>query len=573
MTTTAPTSAAPGDVQWLKCPACEAFVYRKRLERNLRVCPECSHHFRLPARERLAQLLDPGSFEELSAGIEAVDALQFVDSKPYPKRLEDSRRKTGNGEAAINGTGTIGGNPVVVAIMDFAFMGGSMGGAVGEIITQAAELSLERKVPLILIAASGGARMQEGSISLMQLAKTAQAVGRLHEEGVLTICLNTDPTFGGVTASFAMLGDVLVAEPASLIGFAGPSVIEQTIHQKLPSGFQTAEYLMDHGMLDLVESRERVGRVIERILALDNARGGDAKLPETEGVAPITDPSDLPDRPAWELVQLARHIDRPTTLEYIGFIFDEFVEFHGDRLFQENASIIGGPARLGDVPVMVIGHQKGHNTSELVARNFGMPQPEGYRKALRLMRYAVKFGLPIVTFVDTPGAYPGIEAEERGQGVAIATSIMEMSRMPVPIITIVTGEGGSGGALALAVGDRVMMLENSFYSVISPEGCSTILWASAAEAPQAAAALRITAKDLLELGVMDAVVPEPDGGAHLNGAATAANVKTAIVTNLQALLLQSGDELLEKRYARFRGFGTPGEQAVLTRPPQTGASS
>jgi acetyl-CoA carboxylase carboxyl transferase subunit beta len=563
MTTTAPISSKPGDVQWLKCPSCESFVYRKRLEKNLRVCPECSHHFRLPARDRLAQLLDADSFNELSAGITAVDSLQFVDSKPYPKRLEDSQRKTGNDEAAIYGTGTMGGSPLVVAIMDFAFMGGSMGGAVGEIITQAAELALERGEPLLLVAASGGARMQEGPVSLMQLAKTAQAVGRLHEEGVLCICLNTDPTFGGVTASFAMLGDVLIAEPASLIGFAGPSVIEQTIHQKLPEGFQTAEYLADHGMLDLVEPRERIARVIGRILALDKARGGTPKLPDTEGRPAITDSADLPDRPAWDLVQLARHIDRPTTLEYIGFLFDDFVEFHGDRLFEENNSIVGGPALLGDVPVMVIGHQKGHNTSELVSRNFGMPQPEGYRKASRLMRYAEKFGLPVVTFVDTPGAYPGIEAEERGQGVAIASGIMEMSRLAVPIVTLVTGEGGSGGALALAVADRVLMLENSFYSVISPEGCSTILWSSAADAPRAAAALRLTGKDLLALGIMDGVVPEPEGGAHVDAVNTAANVKTAIVESLAELLDQPADQLLERRYERFRRFGTPGEQTVL----------
>jgi acyl-CoA carboxylase subunit beta len=562
MTTTVP-SAKPADVQWLKCPSCDAFVYRKRLERNLRVCPECSHHFRLPARDRLAQLLDPDSFEELSAGIAAVDCLRFVDSKPYPQRLDDSRRKTGNDEAAIYGTGTIGGNPVVVAIMDFSFMGGSMGGAVGEIITRAAEHALETRQPLLLVAASGGARMQEGPVSLMQLAKTAQAVGRLHEEGVLCICLNTDPTFGGVTASFAMLGDVIAAEPVSLIGFAGPSVIEQTIHQKLPEGFQTAEYLMDHGMLDLVEPRERVGRVIERVLELDRLRERGAKMPDAEGTPPIVDSNELADRPAWDLVQLARHIDRPTTLEYIGFIFDDFVEFHGDRLFEENSSIVGGPARLGDIPVMVMGHQKGHSTSELVSRNFGMPQPEGYRKASRLMRYAAKFGLPLITFVDTPGAYPGIEAEERGQGVAIATGIMEMSRLPIPIVSLVTGEGGSGGALALAVGDHVMMLENAFYSVISPEGCSVILWSSAADAPKAAAALRLTAKDLLALGIMDAVVPEPEGGAHTDAVTTAANVKAALVHALAELLEKPRERLLEERYQRFRRFGDPGRQVVL----------
>jgi acetyl-CoA carboxylase carboxyl transferase alpha subunit len=264
------------------------------------------------------------------------------------------------------------------------------------------------------------------------------------------------------------------------------------------------------------------------------------------------------------VVQLARNIERPNTLEYIGFMFDSFEEYHGDRLFDEDAAIVGGPAKLGDLSVMVIGHQKGHTTSEMMERNFGMPNPEGYRKALRLMQYAARFGMPIVTLVDTPGAYPGLAGEERGQGIAIARSILEMSRLPVPIVTVVTGEGGSGGALALAVGDRVMMMENSYYSVISPEGCSTILFKSAAAAPRAAAALRVTAPDLLRLGIMDAIVPEPEGGAHTAPAEAAANLKTAIITSLRELLDVPPEALVEQRYQRFRRFGAPGQQPVLS---------
>jgi acetyl-CoA carboxylase carboxyl transferase subunit beta len=548
---------------WVKCPACDAFVYAKRLVRNLKVCPECNHHFRLPAQERLAQLLDPGSFEDLSGDIESVDVLGFTDSKPYPKRLEEARTKTGRRDAALYGKATINELPVVVAIMDFTFMGGSMGAAVGEAVTRAAELALETRTPLIIVSSSGGARMQEGCVSLMQMAKTSQALARLHEEGVLCINVLADPTYGGVTASFAVLGDILVAEPRALVGFAGPAVIEQTIRQKLPEGFQTAEFLMEHGMLDLVEPRENLRNAIRKVLSIHQP--GNGKLPDTEGLSPVTDADGLAKRPTWDVVELARNIDRPNTLEYIGFIFDDFVELHGDRLFKENAAIVGGPALLGDVPVMVIGHQKGHTTAEMVSRNFGMPEPEGYRKALRLMQYAAKFGMPIVTFVDTAGAYPGITSEERGQSIAIARNIMEMARLPVPIVVMITGEGGSGGALALAVGDRVMMMENSYYSVISPEGCSTILFNNAAAAPKAAAALRITGPDLLQLRVMDAVVPEPEGGAHINPVAAAANVKTALVGALTELLPLSSSELLEQRYQRFRLFGGEG-QPVLSPP-------
>jgi acyl-CoA carboxylase subunit beta len=557
------TGKSTGTAQWLKCPACDAFVYGKRLERNLKVCPECHYHFRLSVDDRLGQLLDPDSFEELGGDIESVDVLGFVDSKPYPVRLEEARKKTGGRDAARYGRGSIGGFPVVVAAMEFGFMGGSMGGAVGEVVTRAAETALETRTPLLLISASGGARMQEGCVSLMQLAKTSQALARLHEEGVLCICLLADPTFGGVTASFAVLGDVLVSEPRSLVGFAGPQVIEQTIRQTLPEGFQTAEFLLQHGMLDLVEPRENVRQALTKLLRFHAAPRPTA-LPTGHGAAPITDPGLLADRPAWDVVALARDIGRPTTLEYAGFIFDGFQELHGDRLFAENASVVGGLATLEELTVVLIGHQKGHSTSELVARNFGMPDPEGYRKALRLMQHAAKFGMPIITFIDTPGAYPGLGAEERGQALAIAQSMMEMSRLPVPIVTVVTGEGGSGGALALGVGDRVLMLENAYYSVISPEGCSVILWRNASAAPQAAEALRVRAPDLLRLKVMDAVIPEPEGGAHEDPVTTAANVKEALVRCVNELLPTGPEELLDARYRRFRLFGTPGQQPVLS---------
>jgi acetyl-CoA carboxylase carboxyl transferase subunit beta len=564
---------------WSKCPNCGAFIFHKRLKRNLKVCPECNYHFRLPIRERLSQLLDPDSFNDMSADLEPLDVLGFVDSKPYAVRIAEAQRKTGNREGAIYGTGTIEEHPVVIAGMDFAFIGGSMGGAVGEAITRAAELALSTRTPLIVIAASGGARMQEGVVSLMQMAKTSQAVARLHEEGVLYISVLTDPTYGGVSASFATLGDLLVAEPDAHIGFAGPQVIEQTIRQKLPKGFQTADFLLDHGQLDLIYTRENLRHALGKILELhDTPRYGGAGdnratpdvLPNVEGQEPISDPEALSKRASWDVVQLARNIDRPNTLEYVGFIFDDFEEFQGDRLFDQDAAIVGGLARLGGLTVMLIGHQKGHTPGEMTERNFGMPNPEGYRKGSRLMQYAAKFGMPIVTLVDTPGAYPGLAGEERGQSIAIARSIMEMSRLPVPIVTIVTGEGGSGGALALAVGDRVMMMENSYYSVISPEGASTILFKNAAAAPQAAEALRVTAPDLLRLGVMDAVIPEPEGGAHTDPVATAANLKTAIITSLRALLSVPPDQLVEKRYQRFRVFGTPGQQPVLT---QTGESA
>jgi acyl-CoA carboxylase subunit beta len=566
----APSRAASAD--WRRCPACEAFVYHKRLKRNLHVCPECNHHFRLRLRDRVAQLVDEGSFEELSGDLEPIDALSFVDTKPYTERIAAAQKKSSAKSGALYGTATIDGRPLVISGIDFGFIGGSMGGAVGESITRAAELALERRIPLLVISASGGARMQEGCVSLMQMAKTSQAIGRLKEEGLLYASLLTDPTYGGVSASFATLGDVLIAEPDAHIGFAGPSVIEQTIRQTLPDGFQTSGFLMEHGMLDLVEPRENLQRTIRNLVemhsVIEDARAAEPgslvdRLPAAEGEEAVEEAEVLVTREPWDVVQLARNLERPHTLEYVGFVFDDFVELHGDRTFREDPAIVAGLARLGDLVVMLIGHQKGSTTGEMMERNFGMPEPDGYRKGMRLMRYAEKFGIPIVTLVDTAGAYPGIGAEERGQSNAIAESIMLQSRLPVPTVTIVTGEGGSGGALALAASDKVLMLENSYYSVISPEGCATILFKDAALAPRAAAALRITAPDLLRLEVMDAVVPEPPEGAHTDHNTTAANVKRALVDSLRELLPLAPEELLQRRYDRFRKFGAPGRQPVL----------
>jgi acetyl-CoA carboxylase carboxyl transferase subunit beta len=360
-----------------------------------------------------------------------------------------------------------------------------------------------------------------------------------------------------------VLGDLLISEPGAFIGFAGRKVIEQTIRQKLPDAFQTAGFLLEHGMLDLVEPRENMRHVLRKILGMHRQAGSSNGLPVGGGEPPITDPAKIPERAAWDIVELARNLDRPNTLEYIGYIFDDFQELHGDRLFRDDPAIVGGLATLGNQTVVVIGHQKGHTTGEMVARNFGMANPEGYRKALRLMQYAAKFKMPVVTFVDTPGAYPGLGAEERGQSIAIARAIMDMSRLPVPIVTIVTGEGGSGGALGMAVGDRVLMMQNAYYSVITPEGCAVILWKSAADAPKAAVALHVTARDLLQLTIVDGVVPEPEGGAQQDPPTAAANLKTAIVSSLNELLSRSPGELLEARYARFRRFGTPGQQPVL----------
>ena len=258
---------------------------------------------------------------------------------------------------------------------------------------------------------------------------------------------------------------------------------------------------------------------------------------------------------AWQRAQIARHPKRPHTLDLVNLLLDDWVELHGDRVFGDDKAIVGGLATFDGEPVVLIGHQKGRDTRENIARNFGMPHPEGYRKALRLMQLAGKFGKPIITFIDTPGAYPGLGAEERGQAEAIARNLREMAGLPTPVICVVTGEGGSGGALAIGVGNRVLMLEYAIYSVISPEGCAAILWGDAAKAPEAAELMRVTAPDLLKLGVIDAIVPEPIGGAHRNWEATAASLRAALRDQLWQLKSKSDAELIEERHEKFRRIG------------------
>ena len=583
----------PADL-WTKCPSCETMIFNKQLDKTLRVCGMCGHHFRLSAFTRIEQLLDEGTWAERDAGLQSVDALGFVDQKAYPDRLSAAQAATGMRDAALWGTGVMGGSAVAICVMDFGFMGGSMGAVVGEKVTRAAEHALADGIPLIIVSASGGARMQEGTLALMQLAKTLAAVERLRLAGVPFISVLSDPTTGGVFASFAAVGDVNIAEPNALIGFAGARVSAGTIAQELPPGFQRSEFLFTHGFIDRVVPRAGLRDEVIALLSLLPVRDavGAAVAPPTEvaGFRPLSFLSTLADKVgelaggesatsddagangngkgngaalrdgpsdgAWARVQLARNIRRPRTLEYIDAMTDGFVELHGDRLFGDDEAMVAGLARLDGRPIVVLGQQKGGDTDENIRRNFGMPHPEGYRKAMRLMELAERFGLPVVTFVDVPGAHPGPESEERGIAEAIARSVALMSRLRTPIVAIITGEGGSGGALAIAVGDVVIALENAVYSVISPEGCASILWRNADQAPAAAAAMRMTANEQHELGVIDIVVPEPGAGAHTDPAETAHRLRAIVVDRLAALSALTTDELIDSRYRRYRALGS-----------------
>ena len=534
-----------------KCNKCGGAIIAEDVKKDHYICPKCGGYFRVHARRRIEMVTDEGSFEEWDSDLQGGNPLEY---KGYEEKLEKLQEKTGLSEAVITGKAKIDGHETAIGVCDGRFLMASMGEAVGEKIARAVERATEERLPVILFACSGGARMQEGIVSLMQMAKTSAALKYHSDAGLLYISILTDPTTGGVTASFAMLGDVILAEPKALIGFAGPRVIEQTIGQKLPEGFQRAEFLLEHGFLDAIVERPQMKAVLSKILALhENGKGTDFNKKECAQDL-VADGRKEEKLTAWQRVELSRRKDRPVGSDYIDALFTDFVEFHGDRYFADDKAIIGGVARFHGMPVTVIAQAKGRNTKENIERNFGMPEPEGYRKALRLMKQAEKFARPVICLVDTPGAFCGLEAEERGQGEAIARNIYEMSGLKVPVVSIIIGEGGSGGALAMATADEVWMLENSIYSILSPEGFASILWKDSSKAKEAAEVMKLTAENLKAQGIVERVFAEPETYTVQNMDSVIMQINEAIEEFLMRYGSMSEQELIRHRYERFRNM-------------------
>ena len=530
-----------------KCNKCGAAILTEEVKSAGYICPKCQGYFRVHAYERIRMTVDEDSFEEWEKDMEFVNPLEF---KGYEEKVKSLKEKTGLSEAVVTGKASIEGNPAVIAVCDGRFLMASMGQVVGEKITRAVERATKEQLPVIIFACSGGARMQEGIVSLMQMAKTAAALKQHRDAGLLYVSVLTDPTTGGVTASFAMLGDVILAEPKALIGFAGPRVIEQTIGEKLPKGFQRSEFLLEHGFIDRIVERKEMRTVLGNILQMHHTAQNPVIQKPVQTVE--KERQSVQAKDAWERVTISRKNDRPVGQDYIRTLFSDFLEFHGDRCYGDDPAIIGGIARFAGIPVTVIAQAKGKSTKENVAHHFGMPSPEGYRKALRLMKQAEKFKRPILLFVDTPGAFCGIEAEERGQGEAIARNLFEMSSMKVPILSVVIGEGGSGGALALAVADEVWMLENAIYSVLSPEGFASILWKDSKRASEAAEVMKLTAADLKKLGVIEAVIAEPEVYTEETMQSVVFVLQKKITEFLDTHCNFSPEELAVQRYERFR---------------------
>jgi acetyl-CoA carboxylase carboxyl transferase beta subunit/acetyl-CoA carboxylase carboxyl transferase alpha subunit len=532
------------------CPRCGSIAAEDETPNEFRVCGACGYHYPESARAAIVRLVDPDSFREQDSGLASTDPLHFVDETVYRERLLALKAETGEADALVSGFARLQGHDVAIAALDFGFLGGSMGVVVGEKLVRVAERARERRVPLISISASGGARMQEGMLSLLQMAKTSAAVQRLRDSGCAYISILAHPTTGGVFASFANLGDIILAEPGALIGFAGPRVAEQIIGRKLPEGSHTAEFLYAHGMVDAIIDRREQRDFLTRCLEILTApRTGFHRRGHS-----FRSPRNGPEVPAWDAVQRARGARRLTSMDYVERMLGEFIELHGDRSSGDDPAIVAGIGTLDGKAIAVIALERGH-LEDRERRHDGRPYPEGYRKARRVMELAERLHLPLITLIDTPGAYPGVESEARGLASELAGSLARMSTLRTPIVSAVIGEGGSGGALALAVADRVLMLDGAIYSVIAPEGAAAILYRDAARAPEISSKLKLTARELKHLNVVDEIVPEPEIGTAIDPDAAAAVLGESIMNALAELQRKRIDRVVRERYDRYQSIG------------------
>ena len=532
------------------CPKCKTAYTGDEAYQNFYICPHCDQYMPVGAIDRLNMVLDADTFEPWFEEIESGNPL---NTSGYSEKLAEARKKSGSSEAVTIGLGKIGGHETVIGVCDPNFMIGSMGQVMGERITRAFERALDERLPVILFCCSGGARMQEGILSLMQMEKTAAAVKQHSDAGLFYCSVLTDPTMGGVTASFATLADVILAEPKARIGFAGPRVIQKTLGITLPEGFQTAEFQLAHGMVDQIVERQTLKNQLHFLLYTHTA-GHVSIAPRPDTAQQTAQVPDNMTKTPWEKVKLCRSANRATALDYISHLFSDYREMHGDRCFGDDQALVGGIAILDQMPVTILADLRGKTMQERFYRNFGMPKPEGYRKAIRLMKQAEKFGRPVITFINTSGAFCGIDAEERGQGNAIAESIMTMSGLKVPTLSILIGEGGSGGALATAVGNEVWMLEHSTYAILSPEGYSAILWKTEGRAEEAASLMKLTAQELAALNIIDRIIPEFGGATVDTVPQIAAIMHSAIISFLHRYENLSGKKIAQDRYQRFRKF-------------------
>ena len=532
-----------------ECFLCESTLTDSDMYQKYKVCHTCRFHYSMTARERVESLADLGTFKESNRWLTSIDPLSFKTRTSYKKSLFDDQARTGLTEAVITGSCTIDGLSCILIALDFGFMGGSMGSVVGEKISLAFENAAKRKIPVITIITSGGSRIQEGILSLMQMAKTVLASNQLQQKGIPHISVLANPSTGQAYASFANMADIIISEPGAIVG-VNPIRSISGDDQKETESTHTSESHLSHGTLDAVTDRTKLKGVISVLLDLFNKEFTIKRTSSGQITYPTAQPTE-----AWHSVQIARHNSRPTSMDYMARIMDNFVELHGDRVYGDDPSIVCGLGQIGGQTVVVIGQQRDQTLDSTDEGSNARTMPEGFRKAQRALRIAEKFELPVITLVDTPGANLSSEAEERGLGHAIASTLALISSLTVPTISTIIGEGGSSGALALGIADRVIMLENAIYSAVSPEEAAELIYQDEEKAEEVVGSLRLTARDCMEMEIVDQVVPEPSQGAHRDHHEASRLLKRALLQNLADLQTVSKRKRLNTRTKKFRNMG------------------
>ena len=531
-----------------RCLFCEEPISDSPSYLTYRVCPFCRFHYTVTARQRIELLADRGSFKESYKYVSSVEPLSFSRRGRYRRLFSQDQARTGLTEAVVAGKCRIGDTEVMLIVLDFGFMGGTMGSVVGEKISVSFENAARRGIPAVAVVSGGGVRIQEGVLSLMQMAKTVTAANRLREEEVPFIVVLANPSTGQAYASFANLADVLLAEPGSLIGLSPLRTLREVSKMPLPLDAHTAEAHVGHGLLDNVVDREnlqpRIADLLRILTAQKQGKPNHKNLLKAE-------PEECAEAEPWESVNAARHSERPLASTYFRAMLDPFIELRGDRLNSDDRSIVAGLGFMDGQPMAVIGQQRQHLLEGERYHVF----PDGLRKAQRIIDIASRFKLPLVTLIDTQGADPGLEAEEQGIGNAIAKTLSEMLRVPTPVVSVIIGEGGSEGALALGLSDRILMQQYAIYSPISLNHTLGSAHHDHMLDREAAEALMLTAHDCLELGIADQIVPEPEGGSHLDPREASRALQLAILTNIAQLSKMSRSKLLKKRYQKFRRMG------------------
>jgi acetyl-CoA carboxylase carboxyl transferase subunit beta len=529
-----------------QCLSCSADLSASKSYERYRVCHSCGFHFHLSARERIATLLDPGSFHEDDRGVTAIDPLSFSGRQSYRSRVINAQRRTGLTESALTGTGNLFGRDIVIAVVDFSFLGGSIGVVAGERLARAFEKATSRRTAVVTVLSTSGTRMQEGLLALMQSARVAAAAQRHAKKGLPHVAIVTDPTTGSAYTGIVNLADFIIAEPNALVGYAALRVLQETEGADLPAHAHTSESHLQHGLVDAVIPR---GQLRDSLALLLDLLMNDYRLSAPKEVREGKQPHTQ--RVAWQQVQLSRHEERPTARDFISRMASSFVEIHGDRMGEDDQAIVAGFALLGGEAVMMVGENRPHEPATT-----GWITPDGFRKARRAIELAGKFDLPLLTFIDTAGALPSLESEEAGLGYALASCTGAMLDVRVPTIAAIIGEGNSEAALALAVADRVLMLDNAVYEVIRPEDAAKILYQEAGRAGEAAERLRLTSHDCLKLGIVDTTVPEPGEGAHTDHGEASLLLRRALIREITRLQRMREKRRLERRYDRYREVGS-----------------